>query len=131
MNQRALEAGQIIDEFRLLEQLPSGGMASFWRVARNGEDQPMLMKIPLLRPGEAPLTIIGYEVEQIILPRLTGPHVPRFVAAGDFERPYIVMEFVSGFLLQSLLEKAPLPPDEVAALARKSHSPCTTFIDST
>ena len=36
----------------------------------------------------------------MILPRLTGPHVPRFVAAGDFERPYIVMEYVAGQLGQ-------------------------------
>jgi eukaryotic-like serine/threonine-protein kinase len=63
VNQRTLEAGQTIDDFRLLERLPSGGMASFWRVARDGDDRPMLMKIPLLRPGEDPLTIIGYEVE--------------------------------------------------------------------
>lgn len=119
MNPRALEAGQTVDDFRLLEQLPSGGMAGFWRVARDGDDRPMLMKIPLLRPGEDPLTIIGYEVEQMILPRLSGQHVPRFVAAGDFERPYVVMEFVSGSSLESLLEKTPLPPDEVAAIGAK------------
>src|SRR5262249_44836077 len=94
-------------------------MASFWRVARDGDDRQMLMKIPLLRPGEDPLTIIGYEVEQMVLPCLTGPHVPRFIAAGDFERPYIVMEFVSGLSLESLLEKAPLPVDEVAAIGVK------------
>ena len=119
MNSHALEAGQMIDDFRLLERLPSGGMASFWRVVRGGDDRPMLMKIPLLRPGEDPLTIIGYEVEQMVLPRLTGPHVPRFIAAGAFEQPYIVMEFVSGTSLDSLLEKAPLPPDEVAAIGVK------------
>jgi eukaryotic-like serine/threonine-protein kinase len=119
VDQRALEAGQTIDDFLLLERLPSGGMASFWRVTQDGDDRPMLMKIPLLRPGEDPLTIIGYEVEQMVLPRLTGPHVPRFIAAGDFERPYIVMEFVSGLSLESLLEKAPLPPDEVAAIGVK------------
>jgi len=111
-----LEDGQVIDGFRLVDPLESGGMASFWRVAREGDDLPMLMKIPLLRPGEDPLTIIGYEVEQMILPRLTGPHVPRFVAAGDFERPYIVMEFIHGTSVKSLLEKTPLPSTEVAAI---------------
>ena len=78
MDRRELKAGQVIDGFRLIEPLESGGMASFWRVARDGNDLPMVMKIPLLRPGEDPLTIIGYEVEQMILPRLTGPHAPRF-----------------------------------------------------
>src|SRR5215471_18407459 len=91
-------------------------MASFWRVARADDDLPMVMKIPLLRPGEDPLTIIGYEVEQMILPRLAGPHAPRFVAAGDFEKPYIVMEFIQGTSVKSLLEKTPLPPAEVASI---------------
>ena len=77
--------------------MQAGGMATFWRVTREDNDLPMVMKIPLLRPGEDPLTIVGYEVEQMILPRLTGPHVPRFVAAGDFEQPYIVMEFIEAF----------------------------------
>lgn len=119
MDPRDLEAGQIIDGFRLVERLPSGGMASFWRVTRDRDDLPMLMKIPFLRPGESPLTIVGYEVEQMILPRLSGPHVPCFVAGGDFERPYIVMEFVAGISLKSLLERTPLPPNEVASIGAK------------
>ena len=119
MDPRKLEAGQVIDGFRLIEPLHSGGMASFWRVTRDGSDLPMLMKIPLLRPGEDPLTIVGYEVEQMILPRLSGPHAPRFVAAGDFERPYIVMEFIAGPTVKSLIEKTPLPPDAVAAIGAK------------
>jgi nucleotide-binding universal stress UspA family protein len=119
VDRRKLEAGQLVGGFRLVEPLESGGMASFWRVARDGNEFPTLMKIPLLRPGEDQLTIIGYEVEQMILPRLTGPRAPRFVAAGDFDRPYIVMEFVAGISLKSLLEKTPLPPDKVAAIGAK------------
>jgi nucleotide-binding universal stress UspA family protein len=119
VNPRELEAGQVIDGFRLIELLPLGGMASFWRVARDGIDLPMVMKIPLLRPGEDPFTIIGYEIEQMILPRLTGPHVPRFIAAGDFERPYIVMEFIEGLSVEALIEKLPLLPDEIAAIGAK------------
>jgi nucleotide-binding universal stress UspA family protein len=116
---RKLEAGNVIDGFRLIEPLQSGGMASFWRVAREGTDLPMLMKIPLVQAGEDPIMIIGYEVEQMILPRLSGPHVPRFIAGGDFEQPYIVMEFISGPSVKSLLEKTPLPPAEVATIGAK------------
>jgi len=116
---RALTAGQMIDGFRLVEPMQAGGMANFWRVTREDIDLPMVMKVPLLRLGEDPITIIGYEVEQMILPRLTGPHAPRFVAAGDFEMPYIVMEFVAGPSVKSLLDKTPLPPDEVAAIGAR------------
>jgi eukaryotic-like serine/threonine-protein kinase len=119
VERRDLQAGQTIDGFRLVEPLEPGGMAHFWRVTRDGNDLPMLMKIPLLRPGEDPLTIVGYEVEQMILPRLSGPHVPRFVAAGDFERPYIVMEFVAGPSLKPLLQKTPLSAHETAAIGAK------------
>lgn len=119
MVRRKLEAGNVIDGFRLVEPLQSGGMASFWRVTREGTDLPMLMKIPLVQAGEDPITIIGYEVEQMILPRLSGPHVPRFIAAGDFEQPYIVMEFVCGPSVKSLLETTPLPPAEVATIGAK------------
>ena len=119
MNPHRLEAGQAIDGFRLIELMPFGGMASFWRVANETNDLPMVMKMPLLRPGEDPFTIVGYEVEQMILPRLTGSHVPRFIASGDFERPYIVMEFIEGLSVEALVEKRPLPLDEVVAIGAK------------
>ena len=46
------------------------------------------MKVPRLLPDEDPAGIVGFEVEQMILPNLRGPHVPRHVAAGDFtQRP--------------------------------------------
>jgi eukaryotic-like serine/threonine-protein kinase len=87
MDARRLEAGQTIDGFVLEKPLDPGGMASFWRVSRPGTEMPLVMKIPLLRLGEDPITIVGFEVEQMILAQLSGPHVPRFVAAGDFEQP--------------------------------------------
>jgi nucleotide-binding universal stress UspA family protein len=119
MDVQRLQAGQVIDGFTLERPLDPGGMASFWRVSKAGSDMPMVMKIPLMRRGEDPLTIVGFEVEQMILARLSGPHVPRFVAAGDFERPYIVMELVAGRPVRELLDKTPLPPEEVARVGAK------------
>jgi eukaryotic-like serine/threonine-protein kinase len=114
-----LDIGQVIDGFRLEQSLEAGGMATFWRVSRPGTDMPLVMKIPLMRRGEDPLTIVGFEAEQMILARLTGPHVPRFVAAGDLERPYIVMEYIAGLSCKSLLAKTPLPPGDVADIGAK------------
>jgi nucleotide-binding universal stress UspA family protein len=119
LNGRPLQVGDAIDGFRLDERLESGGMADFWRVSHAGLSVPLIMKIPLLRSGEDPLTIVGFEQEQMILARLTGPHVPRFVAAGDFERPYIVMEHVAGRSLATMIDQAPLPADEVARIGAR------------
>src|SRR4029077_3949967 len=74
MDVQRLKAGEIVDGFTLEQALDPGGLGSFWRVSRAGSDMPMVMKIPLMRRGEDPLTIVGFEVEQMILARLTGPH---------------------------------------------------------
>lgn len=119
MDAHRLEPGQVIDGFRIEQPLDPGGMANFWRVSRDGINIPLIMKVPLLRRGEDPLTIVAFETEQMILARLSGPHVPRFVAAGDFEQPYIVMERVSGQSLKTLLDRTPLPTDEIARIGAK------------
>src|SRR6188472_3102908 len=111
-----LEAGQFIDEFRLEEQLRSGGLSVLWRVSRVDLTFPVILKAPLLRHGENPLTIVSFETEAMILPRLSGPHVPRFVRAGDFERPYIAMELVSGASLKTFLSSLPLNYEDVARI---------------
>ena len=86
----------VIDGFHLEEHLHQGGMApcGVTRVdAAPGEAAaPLIMKVPRIRGGD-PATIVGFEVEQMIMPTLSGVHVPKFVAKGDFTRqPYIVME---------------------------------------
>lgn len=122
--------GMIIDGFRLEEKLHKGGMATLWRVERVDADgaaqpqpqphTPLLMKIPITGDNDDPTAIVGFEVEQMIMPKLSGIHVPRFVASGDFTgHPYIVMEHIAGNSLRSHFDASPLPPDEVAAIGAK------------
>ena len=121
-----LEAGMVLDDFELVERLHQGGMATLWAVRRAGPvppDQvglPLIMKVPRFKGGEDPATIVGFEVEQMIMPRLQGPHVPRYVARGDFTRqPYIVMEHVPGDTLKPRFDQAPLPLREVARIGAR------------
>ena len=116
---RQLAVGDVIDGFRLDQTLPAGGMSELWRVSRPDVAFPALMKIPRVAGGESPMTILGFEVEQMILARLKGAHVPRYVAAGDFEGPYIVMELIEGPSLKAKLDHLPLPYDEVAAIGAR------------
>ena len=119
MDLAPLEPGQIIDGFRLETPLKPGGMANLWHVTHPEHGVHLVMKLPFVRPGENPIAIIGFEVEGMILPRLTGEHAPRFVKSGDFSNPYIVMEFVAGTSLKDRLDDTPLPADEVAAIGAK------------
>ena len=114
------EPGVVIDGFRLEEVVHRGGMAMLWRVSRADMAQPMLMKVPRIGEGADPAAIVGFEMEQMILPRLSGPHVAKFIAAGDFAvQPYIVMEAIAGASLLPRLRDLPLPYAEVAGLGIK------------
>lgn len=111
--------GDVVDGFRLEEKFHQGGLGSLWKVSRPDITAPLVMKLPFLLPGEDPLSIVSYETEQMIMPRLTGGHVPRFIAAGDFDGPYIVMEQIFGHSLKDRLPDLPLPPAEVTDLGAR------------
>ena len=116
----SLEPGSIIDGFRIEEQLHRGGMATLWRVSRPDATMPMLMKVPRFSEGEDPAAIVSFEMEQMILPRISGVHVPAFVAAGDFAiQPYIVMEHIAGKTLLARLRDLPLLYSEATAIGEK------------
>ena len=117
-----MEPGQVIDGFLLEERTHQGGMAALWRVSKVGSDDPLplIMKVPRIKGGDDPATIVGFEVEQMIMPALNGVHVPRFIAGGDFTRqPYIVMERIEGESLKPRFEAAPIPIDEVVEIGAK------------
>jgi nucleotide-binding universal stress UspA family protein len=127
----AVAEGQVIDGFLVGPLLHQGGMARLWSVTRvaarepalpaeGDAELPLIMKVPRIKGGDDPATIVGFEVEQMILPLLTGVHVPRFVARGDFAvQPYIVMERIAGDSLKARFDAAPLPAAEVADIGAR------------
>lgn len=133
---KLLQPGDVIDGFEIDECVHAGGMAHIYKVryapaadgSRRVSEFPMAMKMPRMTAGDGAENIIGFEIEHQILQVLTGPHVPRFVAAGDLSRlPYLVMEYVQGKTLQHWLDReAPLTPAEIArlgaAMAKAAHS---------
>ncbi len=120
MTKLSPQPGQMIDQFKVVTLLHRGGMSQLWQVEMKGEPDPLLMKIPIVSEGEDPAAIVGFEMEQMIMPRLQGLHVPRFIASGEFAgQPYIVMEKVPGESLLPMLQKLPLPVEEVARIAAR------------
>lgn len=132
---KKLEPGTEIDGFVVDACLHAGGMAHIYSVHYAHVHQhstasgfPMVMKIPRMTAGDGAENIVSFEVELQILPALHGPHVPRFVAAGDLVRlPYLVMEHISGNTLQHWLDDtSPLPIETIAqlgaAMAQAAHS---------
>ena len=112
--------GAMIDGFTLGECVHRGGMATLWSVSRDDIAAPVLMKIPRVSEGEDPAAIVSFEMEQMILPKLGGVHVPRCYAAGDFARQaYVVIERIPGKTLYARLDELPLPYEEARVIALK------------
>src|SRR5450830_1725989 len=120
MAKLSVQPGAIIDGFTIGERVHSGGMATLWSVTRPDMTAPLLMKIPRVSEGEDPAAIVSFEMEQMILPRLSGPHVPACYATGDFSRQaYVVIEPIPGTTLYSRLGELPLPYEEVRVIGGK------------
>lgn len=116
----SVAAGAIIDGFTVGECVHRGGMANLWSVTRADISTPLLMKVPRVSEGEDPAAIVSFEMEQMIIPRLSGPHVPACFGAGDFTRqPYVVIERVPGKTLYSRLPELPLGYDEARSIVGK------------
>ena len=123
---KLLEPGTPLDGFVIDACIHSGGMAHIYSVhyANGASDPgfPMVMKIPRMTAGDGAENIVSFEVEHQLLQVLTGPHVPRFVAAGDLHNvPYLVMEYVGGQTLDHWLPEpgepfTPLTPEALAHL---------------
>ena len=112
--------GLEIDGFTLGACLHRGGFATIWDVTHALYRTPMVMKVPTILDGDDGPTIVGFEVEQMIMPRLTGPHVPRVMGVGDFaDLPYIVTERIPGGSLLDLFKTAPRPLSEVIEAAAR------------
>jgi serine/threonine protein kinase len=116
----SLQPGAVIDGFTIGECIHHGGMARLWSVTHPGITVPLLMKIPRMSEGEDPAAIVSFEMEQMILPRLSGPHVPGCFGTGDFARQaYVVMERIPGKTLYGRLGELPLAYEEASAIVGK------------
>ena len=113
-------SGMEIDGFTLGERLHQGGFATIWAVTHALYRSAMIMKVPTILDGYDGPTIVGFEVEQMIMPRLTGPHVPKVFGIGGFDdMPYVVMEAIGGGSLLERFKAAPLPLSDVVEVAAR------------
>jgi len=120
MSKFLVEPGAVIDGFTIGECVHRGGMATLWSASRPDIASPLLMKIPRVSEGEDPAAIVSFEMEQMIMPKLSGPHVPFCYAAGDFDRQaYVAIELIPGKTLYGRIDDLPLPYEEMRVVAWK------------
>ena len=120
MPRASIVSGAVIDGFTIGECVHRGGMATLWTVTRTDIAVPLLMKVPRVSEGEDPAAIVSFEMEQMIVPRLSGAHVPACFGAGDFAtQPYVVIERIPGKTLYDRLGDLPMGYEEARVIGGK------------
>lgn len=125
-----VQTGAVIDGYLVGECMHNGGTGYVYHVTAPVDKDPgfpLVMKVPGVGHAQPTIGIESFEMEQMILPTLTGRCVPRFVASGSLtETPYIVMERIDGNALSRIVAQAPLQTAEVvrigAAMADALHA---------
>ena len=93
-----------------------GWHGRLWRIAdlqnryrsAEGKDPELTAKVPLMYSIDDPTAIVAFEVEQMIMPKLKGKHVPRYFGSGRFDtQPFIVMEHIAGLPCEVVLMLRP------------------------
>ncbi len=112
-----LKPGAEIAGYRVQQKAHEGGMAVLYRVEPANGGEACLLKMPKLGFGSHPACYAGFDVEQMILGRVAGPHVPQLLAKGEGDfGPYLIIESIAGTPLAEYARRAPLPAGEVARL---------------
>lgn len=78
MARPSIGSGAVIDGLTMGECVHRGGMATLWSVTCPDIAVPLLMKVPRVSEGEDPAAIVSFEMEQMILPRLSGARAGLF-----------------------------------------------------
>jgi serine/threonine protein kinase len=96
-NNQNFKAGQILDEYKLLEELGHGGMSQVFKAERINTDQQTFVAIKVFAPRDNSQELLNHFInEQKILSGLSHPHIVKMLHGGttNDETAYLVMELI-------------------------------------
>jgi serine/threonine-protein kinase PpkA len=109
-----------IPGIKVLRLIGEGGTARVYLASRDGDDEPLVVKI--LRPEIVSdrNALARFMEEYSLVERIQSRHVARIYSHGDIEgNAYLVMEFFEGGDLNKRLDGRPLPAAEALRLFRE------------
>lgn len=115
-----LEAGDMLDHYRLDEVVAHSGMATLYKATDLSSGRQVAIKVPHEEMETDPVLVARFEREQEIGQELDHPGVVKTFNSEKRSRMYMVIEWVNGRLLRAILnEDGPLPVDRAVALTLK------------
>ena len=105
-----LETGDTLDHYRLDATVAHSGMSTLYRATDLRDDRQVAIKVPHPEMEANPILVERFKREQEIGQELNHPGVVKTYADEERSRLYMVIEWVEGRLLRSVLnQEAPLP----------------------
>jgi serine/threonine protein kinase len=95
--------GDLLDGYRLTEVVSRGGMATIFKAIDTRSGATVALKVPYLQYEIDVVSFARFEREEKIGRAVLHPNVVRVLEAGEKSRPYLVMEYVEGTPLSSIL----------------------------
>ena len=116
---RDLAAGDHLDRYLLTDVLARTAMATVFKGHDTRAGAPVCLKVPLLERESDLVFHERFKREERITERLDHESIVRALPAPDKSRMYMVMEYVDGRSLRSLLEAGALPREQALFIARQ------------
>jgi len=113
-----LEAGDTLDHYRLDATVAHSGMATLYKATDLRDGRQVAIKVPHAEMEAEPILVERFRREQQIGQELDHPGVVKTYDGEERSRLYMVIEWVEGELLRSILNKEPkLPIDRATNFA--------------
>jgi serine/threonine-protein kinase len=115
----SLQAGDTLDHYRLDATVARGGMSTLFKATDLRDGKQVAIKVPHPEMEADPILVERFKREQEIGQELDHPGVVKTFDGEKRSRLYMVIEWVEGRLLRTILdEQQQLPIDRATQLAR-------------
>jgi predicted Ser/Thr protein kinase len=110
--------GKEIKGYRIVEPIGSGAMGTVYRATQLSLGRPVAVKVLPPNVSDDPQFVHRFHREAEILAALAHPNVVQVIDRGEADgRYFIVMEYVDGESLRSLLKRGPVPPRDACRIS--------------
>ena len=120
MSANTLEPGDRLDHYRIHAVVARSGMATLYRATDENSDRPVALKVPHPEMEADPVLVERFKREQEIGQVLDHPGVVKTFNSETRSRLYMVIEWVEGRLLRTILnEQGALPVERAETITMR------------
>lgn len=106
--------GENVGQYRIIEQLGQGGMATVYKAYHASLDRYVALKVLHPAFNEDQTFISRFQREARVVAKLEHPNiVPIYDYSEHEKRPYLVMKYIEGDTLKARLTQGPLTSEEI------------------